>query len=56
MNPIKTFCRDESRANIEKNRLLELSNHSAAIAGNQKLAAHNKEEFFCDPHDDIRVV
>lgn len=36
----------QSRANIEQNRMLVLSNYSAAMAGNQQLAAHNMEEIF----------
>ena len=36
----------QSRANIEQNRLLVLSNYSAAMAGNQQLASHNMEEIF----------
>ena len=36
----------QSRANIEQNRLLVLSNYSAAMSGNQQLAAHNMEEIF----------
>ena len=36
----------QSRANIEENRLLILSNQSAAALGNQQLANHNTEEIF----------
>ncbi len=36
----------QSRANIEQNRLLVLSNYSAAMLGNQQLASHNMEEIF----------
>lgn len=34
----------QSRANIEQNRLLVFSNYTAAMSGNQQLAAHNMEE------------
>ena len=34
----------QSRANIEQNRLLVHSNYTAAMSGNQQLAAHNMEE------------
>ena len=34
----------QSRANIEQNRLLVLSSYTAAMSGNQQLAAHNMEE------------
>jgi hypothetical protein len=36
----------QSRANIEENRLLILSNQSAAALGNQQLANHKTEEIF----------
>lgn len=36
----------QSRANIEENRLLVLSNYAAAMGGNQQLASHNLEEIF----------
>ena len=36
----------QSRANIEQNKLLVLSNYCAAVSGNQQLAAHNMEEIF----------
>ena len=36
----------QSRATIEENRLLILSNQSAAALGNQQLANHNTEEIF----------
>ena len=36
----------QSRANIEQNRLLVLSNYVAAMLGNQQLALHNMDDIF----------
>lgn len=36
----------QSRAYIEENRLMILSNYAAALLGNQQLANHNTEEIF----------
>jgi hypothetical protein len=36
----------QSRANIEQNRLLVLSNYAAAMSGNQQLALHNMDDIF----------
>ena len=36
----------QSRAHIEENRLMILSNYAAALSGNQQLANHTTEEIF----------
>ena len=36
----------QSRANIEQNRMLVMSNYVAAMAGNHQLATHNMQEIF----------
>lgn len=36
----------QSRANIEQNRLLVMSNYVAAMSGNHQLALHNIEAIF----------